>query len=521
MKPFKDLTKVAEAEWGAKAMETLRINELVQQPDPILFSNIYDTPDSRIPVLIVDESHHASNPKSTLSAAIRSLKFGHSLLLTATPKFESWETLSGQAMLLAKSGLFTNSDQYRKLFQPRGSDGVEGHPTDTREQLFQTTVEQMVVSRPRSVLELPPIHYHKVGVGFQGQWSRVIGVNRCVAGAVDLLKDEQRASSGDRDRAVTLLAYARQFLMNPILSENIISDADPDELFSGLPVMRLGASYNKYLKNNDLPLNLHIDKLDDHQFALFMKFREKDPLPVSAATSSVSGSESSVSRTRAEPKKSLDLAVLERAELLVFEREVKIFPNGFEYYQDGMLELWDSGLKEAIRTPRILEIIKKIKEIRRDFPSETIMVVSISSELLEMVDAVLVRMRSSHPLLEFATLNYDNFMDSYHKRAWYVGVRYLQERNVGVVFVNAYSGHLGVNVPGASHVLFTDPIWNPKIKMRMEGCVHQMGQTRTVHVWEMVGDFVDADKLVTEHPERKAKLAEKQGPEPFYMRCDD
>lgn len=77
------------------------------------------------------------------------------------------------------------------------------------------------------------------------------------------------------------------------------------------------------------------------------------------------------------------------------------------------------------------------------------------------------------------------------------------------MLISSLAGGMGLNLTGASHLIVTDPFWNPGNQEQAYGRVHRLGQQHTVHVWSLVTKDSAVDKLVGDSLTRNEVLAQR------------
>lgn len=82
--------------------------------------------------------------------------------------------------------------------------------------------------------------------------------------------------------------------------------------------------------------------------------------------------------------------------------------------------------------------------------------------------------------------------------------QFTENSNVKILLVSLRAGNAGLNLTVASHVIITDPFWNPYVEMQAVDRAHRIGQQRLVHVHRVVvksaqendGEGVELDETV-------------------------
>ncbi|KAJ3520312.1 hypothetical protein NM208_g13760 [Fusarium decemcellulare] len=215
----------------------------LKRPFSPLHSSLYDQLSRNIAVLIVDESHDSKNEESVLNAAIRSLRYHYSFLLTGTPVYNTWEDLLGQTKLLACGGLFTDKEHYRKLF------GAKGPPQGA------------------SVIVVP-VHLEK-------DRASVMRISDFVSCGLSYLKRkaDEETRKGFFKKAMAVLSKAEKLAACPILLKATQPGEEDQGETDGPPFeVRLQKALEKFVHEKKLQQGLSLDELDDERFSEFRFF---------------------------------------------------------------------------------------------------------------------------------------------------------------------------------------------------------------------------------------------------------
>jgi len=134
-------------------------------------SALYDTLDSNVSVLIIDESQLVRNPGSQINRAVSSLHYRVAFLLSGTPVYDTWNDLAGQMALLPGCPT-AGIDHFKDLFGSwNEADGRMGPPTGSSLGRLKTLLAAMCVARPKEQLteDLPEVQTHEVKVDYSNE----------------------------------------------------------------------------------------------------------------------------------------------------------------------------------------------------------------------------------------------------------------------------------------------------------------------------------------------------------------
>lgn len=523
------------------------------RPHAPLHSSLYASLQRKIAVLIIDESHDARNPESQLHAAIRSLEPHCTFLLTGTPIFNIWEDLAAQAMLLPGGGPLINLDHCRRLFGTDGDTNLVGHPQGAGEMLFRRFISALIVARPKSLLELPPLKTKIVRVDMKDHREILLEISRCVMIGRSLL------SSGKRDGishvhgvqstgAWAILSKAQKLSLNPILLTLREADSEDEETSTGIDKTtkaRMEASLQKFLEDKGLPLDLSLKDLDTDQLVSFravwnkvrrgsstaVQLAENDQLPnnvdeddapstsheieledlraVGISAYSDEGftyNEDSEDENYQPDSDDADEAQSEgpndnheseddevrgvrsegtedesskpAAEERYLRRKGRSDPEFTKRWLARLSRSSDNG----IFSPRITAIMDQVRQIRKEYPGEKMMIVSGMVMFLDIVKEAIKRRAQTEIEFEFEIGEYNGTIKSVEERAELIRTFNHPGSGLIVLLLSAQAGGTGLNVAGASHIIISEPFWTPTLKEQVAGRAHRMPQDKEVHI---------------------------------------
>lgn len=165
-------------------------------------------------------------------------------------------------------------------------------------------------------------------------------------------------------------------------------------------------------------------------------------------------------------------------------------PDVHENFEGGrssatFTKMWKAKLRAAttasILSPRVNALIDVMIDIREKYPTQKIMVVSDSLMFLDVIEEAVGRVQKEENKLHLDTARFDGSLDD-EVRAEHLRDLNMPLREPRVLLVSARSGGTGLNITGASHLILTEPFWNPGLEEQVIGRLHRMGQRFVVHV---------------------------------------
>ncbi|CAJ0545563.1 Ff.00g090360.m01.CDS01 [Fusarium sp. VM40] len=180
-----------------------------------LHSQLCESWQQEIAVLIVDESHECRNSDSVYCEAIQSLKYHHILMLTGTPIYNTLSDLVGQTMLLPCGGLFKSLEHFRSIFCPVNEFNPQGVWRDPYRRLYRI----LIMAHPKNVIDILPIRVVSREVKLTDRIT-ILRIDTLMARFNTLLRIERHYGSGSGRNMFTamgLLSQAEQLSACPLL----------------------------------------------------------------------------------------------------------------------------------------------------------------------------------------------------------------------------------------------------------------------------------------------------------------
>ncbi|KPM35558.1 hypothetical protein AK830_g11021 [Neonectria ditissima] len=531
-----------------------------------LHSDLYETLQKHIAVLIVDESHDAKNEDSALNMAIRSLTYKHAFLLTETPMYNNWEDLAGQAMLLPGEGPIAGKQHLRQLFgEYKNGDSSDG-PRGAKCQLFTALFSALVVARPKRSLRLPGLQRKTILVDLSGQRMTILQVSRCLAVGLSLIsRSMAEPGKTSASKGFALLAKAQRLAANPILvtARNTVlkmaghASENKEDTFKATVM----SAYRVFRTQQGLSSGIGIDQLSPSQFQEFKDlFRQPRCLgtmgnEVSEMDGQVDLSESEADAEENTPVPSNELDIFGEHAHRVEDYFYEGYANGPGFNphvdtskRDGdasdsdnsdcrltvgssrrgrsdanftkeWLKLLTTRDDSAIFSPRVAAITHQVREILQAYPGEKMIIVSASVMFLDIMKEALHRHVQREASFQLQISEYNGTIESPKQRAEVVRNFNETMGRTAVLLLSATAGGTGLNLAGASHIIISEPFWTAGLEEHVIGRAHRMPQDKPVHVYKFLAELSDIDMYL--HKSVAKKRAFSGVVNPWFIRADE
>ncbi|CVK89409.1 uncharacterized protein FMAN_04332 [Fusarium mangiferae] len=151
------------------------------------------------------------------------------------------------------------------------------------------------------------------------------------------------------------------------------------------------------------------------------------------------------------------------------------------------MEKWSPFIKEEetqILSPRVEAVLAKIKDIRKLWPGEKIVVVSEFVLFLDIIKEAIERRSKTDPNLGIRLAEYNGPVNLEERSR----VQYAFNLLTGgpeVLLLTAGAGGVGLNLARGTHMVITEPCWTPGKIDQVIGRAHRLPQEKKVHIWHI------------------------------------
>ncbi|CEI64840.1 hypothetical protein FVEN_g3338 [Fusarium venenatum] len=518
-------------------------------------TDLYHLRNRLFPVLIIDEAHDAKNPESQYHQAIRQIPCHNMFLLTATPIFNTWHDIRG-ILLLFPGSPFRSIDDFHRVFAlaPLHGKVGRGGPAGPFLILLRHLLSGVVVARPKSVTDLPPIHQNHLTV--TDTLPKVVDMlildqatrAQSIIWGNGALSSHNPGRDSQLKRGVRLLRTSQQMANNETLFSHEAYEEGKEkraERYSNFE-KGLQLSIHQWLKEGDAtyePVAVSPEELTPQQYSDFKGWyihqshlteTEDAALEHSEHTECKKGSKQvridSLRATRKAPANELktieqsvyadeDFDYDEDQEDPDFDpenpdcdtdtesRNTESDPPKLDRKQSTaqMRQIWGQTLKkmstDELASPKVKKITEIITTIRSHYPTEKIIITATSVRFLDIIGEHLLRCLPTLTMVHFngQIKDVDVRMDI---------AKWFNSGGIDLIILSAACGGTGLNLHGGSHVVIAEQFWTPGLEKQVIGCAARMPQKKDVHVYYLhmsskVDDLIAnllARKKTMEHP---------------------
>ncbi|VZH88017.1 unnamed protein product [Fusarium fujikuroi] len=529
-----------------------------------LHSELYQTWGKKISALIIDESHMAKNADTRLNLAIRSLDYNCIFMLTGTPVFNTWRDLAGQLMLLPHGGLFRNLEHFSKLIQRSGSRDMDG-PESPRRAVLNAILKGLTIARPKSILNLPPVVQHDVQVSFATSRRSVMKINNWTDRGIRYIRFGVAMDDPRWKRiGLSFLRRAQAEAASPLLhvarkiSAQLPIDQDPHP-YDNNEIRKAIEAWHEHRGNKGPYPDLeqlsdeHFEQANDFYQSRARKRNLSRNQDKPAQDSGVDGAQS--------PQAGVDEAQEDGAQVNDVEgdrsgKPVSYAEDDFFYPEDEQDATWspdaeheqpgdtidwdddgadtededhegpESDVHDAKRlsrshaefknkwfpflkaegtqifSPRVEGILTKVRDIRKLWPGEKIVVVSEFVLFLDIIKEAIERRSKTDPGFGIRLAEYNGTINLEERSL----VQYAFNLPTGgpeVLLLSAGAGGVGLNLARGTHMVIAEPFWTPGKLDQVIGRTYRLPQNKPVHIWHMRAHPSEIDLFVMDRQAQK------------------
>lgn len=159
---------------------------------------------------------------------------------------------------------------------------------------------------------------------------------------------------------------------------------------------------------------------------------------------------------------------------------------------------------EEVRSPRIEAHLTQLREILRDHPKEKVL---SFSKFLKFQDLLERAIELEFPGGEWAVYRFDG---SVKERLRISRIRSFGEhKGAAIMLITAGSGGAGLNLTAASLVIISEPWWRQADVEQAEARAYRLGQERPVFVYKFMGADAFIDEILLRMVQRKTMVSDR------------
>lgn len=159
-------------------------------------------------------------------------------------------------------------------------------------------------------------------------------------------------------------------------------------------------------------------------------------------------------------------------------------------YRRRVREGWVSSAK----LDKILDIIESIRE---HDPTEKVLVFSLWTSFLDMLEVALENARP-----RFKYTRYDGGIAAHHRDA--AISKFEKDPDLNIMLISLTAGSVGLNLVMASQVIICEPFWNPYTEEQAIDRAHRLGQQREVTVHRVLIRGTVEDRILALQTKKRA-----------------
>lgn len=152
-----------------------------------------------------------------------------------------------------------------------------------------------------------------------------------------------------------------------------------------------------------------------------------------------------------------------------------------------------------VSSSKIDKCISIIKDTKRQFPGEKIIVFSLFTSLLDFIEIGLEANDFS------GYLRYDGSMSATARNQTVLD--FFDKSEYDILLISLKAGNVGLTLTCASHVIIMDPFWNPFVEDQAMDRAHRIGQMRTVFVHRLVIGGTVEDRIMELQKKKKEEIS--------------
>ncbi|QGI61974.1 hypothetical protein CEK26_005938 [Fusarium fujikuroi] len=155
-----------------------------------------------------------------------------------------------------------------------------------------------------------------------------------------------------------------------------------------------------------------------------------------------------------------------------------------------------------IFSPRVEAVLARIKDIRKPWPGEKVVVVSEFVLFLDIIKEAIERRSKTDPNLGIRLAEYNGTVNLEERSR----VQYAFNLPTGgpeVLLLTVGAGGVGLNLARGTHMVITEPCWTPGKIDQVIGRAHRLPQEKPVHIWHMRAHPSEIDLFVLNRQAQK------------------
>lgn len=259
----------------------------------------------------------------------------------------------------------------------------------------------------------------------------------------------------------------------------------------------IGLSDTKKMKRNNLA-HSHI-KNQTKGAANNHKNSEHDFTDDDSSVASGQKRKRSLGKGIAEPKKKSKKGKGQRTELTLGALKKSSLSSAAakERYFRSLRKDWETSAK-------IDKAMELLAMIRRDFPSEKVLVFSQFTSFLDLMEI---------PISDdgYNYRRYDGSMPNGDRDA--AVDDFMKKPEVKIMLVSLRCGNAGLNLYAATRVILLDPFWNPSVEDQAIKRAHRLGQTKPVTAYRILVKETVEDRILLLQEKKRQLVSDVLNPE--------
>ncbi len=144
-------------------------------------------------------------------------------------------------------------------------------------------------------------------------------------------------------------------------------------------------------------------------------------------------------------------------------------------------------IKNLKPSPKISKCIELLETIKKQYPGEKSIIFSQFTEYFNILSKSFIEKNISY-------LQYDGSMSATSRHE--VIETFYADPNVEVLLISLKAGNVGLTLTCASHVIITDPFWNPFVEDQAMDRAHRIGQKKPVTVYRLLIENTVEDRIL-------------------------
>lgn len=463
-----------------------------------LHADLYREADLPI-ILVLDESQMAKNSGTSTHQAIKSLHVKTTFMVTATPFANRWHDVYGAISLLPSSSHpFDTLPKFFRAFAASKTAQRTVMPTASKQNRLVKFLQATVVARPATLLQLENAEYHAVEFMIRDQSAvEVIAYLMTLFSEANRREDTQRGAS--ERNAIYYATIAQQLAANKhMLSKRLaarvaafaqkaaermrafVADftseqnggSDTETVTRHNPAL-----YRAVMQHLTVDPNLNEPMVDDDPMVI-----DEPHSIMEHADRGGNDSDGSVGSDSVSVDKVVRHETVTVDEDMPDADEHDIALNKSPDRKDWLAKIQALSIADVL-SPRIQCVVDLLRTIKKDYPRDKMVVFSRFRKFLDLLERALASAAwvkaSKASCLRFDGTVSDSLRAARRRQ-------FAEATDASIMLITANTGGAGLNLTAASHVVLCEPWWRKSDEQQAAGRAHRLGQTKKVHVYNVM-----------------------------------